>query len=147
MDMTIDPLRGTETILLVEDDEAVREVIARALVTRGYRLLMARNGEEALSAADDHQAPVHLVISDIVMPMMGGLQLFGRLRGWYPGIRFLFISGYADPPIERPVLDDGRTHFLPKPFALERLIREARSLLDSPRGFSAGPGALLIKSA
>jgi two-component system, cell cycle sensor histidine kinase and response regulator CckA len=134
MEMTMDALTSTEAILLVEDDDAVREVASRALIARGYRLLVARNGEEALTVADEHQGPIHLVISDIVMPEMGGLQLFNRLRSWYPGIRFLFISGYADPPIDRRDLDDGRTRFLSKPFTLHRLVREGRALLDRADG-------------
>jgi two-component system, cell cycle sensor histidine kinase and response regulator CckA len=133
-------IEGTESILLVEDDDAVREVMSRSLAARGYRVLTARNGEDALEVADDYDSPIHLVISDIVMPVMSGLQLFERLRGWYPSIRFLLISGYADPPIGRNALDDGRTRFLPKPFTIERLARESRSLLDVT---STRVGALL----
>jgi two-component system, cell cycle sensor histidine kinase and response regulator CckA len=141
METITDPLAGNEAILLVEDDEAVRTIVSRALAARGYRLLLARNGEEALSVADEYQGPIHLVISDVVMPKMGGIQLFERLRSWYPAIRFLFISGYSDPPINRSHLDDGRTGFLAKPFSLGRLLREGRSLLDAPGCLTQGPGS------
>jgi DNA-binding NtrC family response regulator len=131
-------LRGTESILLVEDDDAVRDALSRALTARGYRLLLARNGEEALAAADQHRGGIHLVVSDVVMPRMGGLQLFGRLRGWYPGLRFLFISGFNQPPIDHHDLDDGRTRFLAKPFSLDHLLREGRALLDAESAHAPG---------
>jgi two-component system cell cycle sensor histidine kinase/response regulator CckA len=133
-----DALRGTESILLVEDDDSIREVFSRAFRSSGYQLLLARNGEEALAAADDHDGPIHLVVSDIMMPQMGGIQLFDRLRSWYPGIRFLFISGFHQPPIDPRDLDDGRTRFLAKPFSVDRLLREGRSMLDSATSYAPG---------
>lgn len=132
MPITPEALDGTEAILLVEDDDAVREVLSRALEARGYRLLLAKNGEEALEIADEHQGTIHLVISDVVMPRMGGIELFSRMRGWYPRIRFMFISGYSSPPIEPQDVEDGRTRFLQKPFTIARLMREGRSMLDVP---------------
>jgi DNA-binding NtrC family response regulator len=121
----------TETILLVEDDEAVAAALARALSARGYRVIVATSGHKAVCLADEHCGPIHLVISDVVMPKMSGIQLFDRLRTWYPAIRFLFISGFNDAPISRNHFDDGRTSFLAKPFAVGELVGAIRSLLDA----------------
>ena len=91
----LDPLSGTETILLVEDETSVRDLVARTLRARGYRVITAINGNDAVEQAAKHAAPIHLVLTDVVMPEMSGRGLFDVLRGWYPTIRVLFMSGYA----------------------------------------------------
>ncbi len=108
----------------------MRDLLCRGLATRGYHVLAAANGEDALSVADRHNAPIHLVISDVVMPEMNGLQLFQRLRAWFPAIRFLFISGYSRIFVTEGDLTDGRIAFLPKPFTVTHLAQEGRALLD-----------------
>jgi CheY-like chemotaxis protein len=92
-------------------------------------VLVAGNGNEALDVADKHKAPIHLVVSDIVMPEMDGRELFHRLRTWYPSIRFLFISGQMEGA-GADVSIDGRTAFLPKPFSMELLLRFVRYVID-----------------
>ena len=121
---------GTETILLVDDEPGLRSMIARALAMKGYNVLQAENGARALDVADAHKAPIHLVISDVDMPDMNGPELFKHLRGWYPRLRFLFISGRLQEA-NADVSYDGRTAFLPKPFSMETLYAFVRYVLDA----------------
>ena len=126
-------LTGNETVLVVEDEEPVRDVICRALRGYGYNVLEAKNGEDAITVAGRYGAPVHIVVSDVVMPEMDGRVLFEHLRGWYPHIRFLFISGYARGNLGAEQLGSPATQFLAKPFSMNTLVAEVRRLLDAPR--------------
>lgn len=126
-------LGGSETILVVDDEEPVRKVISRGLRSRGYHVIEAQNGEDALVVAGAYDAPIHLVVSDVVMPQMDGRALFERLRTWYPNIRFLFVSGYTRGVITGDELEGSMTAFLAKPFGLEQLCEQVRVLLDQPR--------------
>jgi two-component system cell cycle sensor histidine kinase/response regulator CckA len=125
-----DALGGNETILLVEDEPALRSLMARGLASKGYEVLQAENGARALDVADAHKAPIHIVVSDVEMPDMDGPALFEHLRRWYPRLRFLFISGRMQEA-EANVSIDGRTAFLPKPFSLEALYSFVRYVLDN----------------
>jgi two-component system cell cycle sensor histidine kinase/response regulator CckA len=124
---------GNETILVVEDEDAVRAVVTRGLRALGYRILEANHGEDALDIAAAYGAPIHMVVSDVVMPQMDGRELFDRLRTWYPNIRFLFISGYTRGAITGEELQGAATRFLAKPFSIDQLATEVRSLFDLPR--------------
>lgn len=127
-----DPTGGNETILVVEDERPVRDVICRALAAGGYTVIEAENGEAALDAAARHNAPIHLVITDVVMPEMTGVDLFARLRGWYPSMRMLFISGYARDAVPPEALAEGTgARFLAKPFTVDQLRNEVRRMLDT----------------
>lgn len=126
-------------ILVVEDDDAVRATLCRGLELRGYHVLSARDGEDALTIADRHGAPIHLVISDVAMPVMNGLQLFDRLRGWYPTIRFLFISGFSRQRIASEDLSGPDAAFMQKPFTMDDLAIRVRELLDAPRARRTEP--------
>jgi two-component system cell cycle sensor histidine kinase/response regulator CckA len=119
-----------ETILLVEDEAAVRDVIGRALREHGFYVLEARDGEHALDVAEAHGAPIHLVISDVIMPKMDGCALFQRLRTWYPHLRFLFVSGYTSGALGAAELRGETADFLAKPFSAEALYATVRALLD-----------------
>ena len=124
---------GHETILFVEDNPAVRHAVARLLAESGYHVLVAASGSEALDLA---HGPIDLVISDLVMPGMGGRMLVNRLRASHPRARALFISG-----VERDtsIVPSG-TAFLPKPFGADALLRAVRAVLDGTPGHpSAGP--------
>jgi two-component system cell cycle sensor histidine kinase/response regulator CckA len=121
---------GNETILLVDDEPAIRNLVSRGLSSRGYNVLQAENGVRALDVAGDYGAPIHLVISDIDMPDMDGPELFKQLRGWYPKLRFLFISGRMQDA-EADMSLDGRTAFLPKPFSVEAMLKFVRHVLDN----------------
>jgi CheY-like chemotaxis protein len=122
--------RGTETILLVEDEATVRTLAARTLRKQGYTVLEAANGEEALYVARQHSGEIQLLFTDVVMPQMGGKMLASRLEEESPSTRVLFTSGYTDNAIvHHGVLDPGIA-FLQKPFSPEVLIRKVREVLD-----------------
>jgi CheY-like chemotaxis protein len=127
-------LSGTETILLVEDEEAVRRLVRRTLEKQGYQILVAASGTEALEIVQGHPGRIHLVISDVVMPQMGGRQLAERLQALRPEIRVLFVSGYT----ENSILSSGNLvegeAFLQKPFTPLALARRVRELLDTADG-------------
>jgi two-component system cell cycle sensor histidine kinase/response regulator CckA len=121
---------GTETLLLVEDEAAVRSSARRLLERHGYTVIEARHGADALRIIEAGDRAVDLVITDVVMPEMGGREMVERLRTRHPGIKVLFMSGYS----ERAVTSDGvmppGTGFVEKPFTIEQLTRRTRELLD-----------------
>jgi PAS domain S-box-containing protein len=123
--------RGTETVLLVEDEAAVRALTARILRRQGYMVLEAANGIEALDVVRHHtSAPIDLLLTDMVMPKLGGHELAEQLRRTIPSIRVLFMSGYTDNAlIQNGLLDPGVT-FIQKPFTPSALARSVRALLD-----------------
>jgi CheY-like chemotaxis protein len=122
--------RGTETILLVEDEASVREILRECLEASGYTVLEASRGEEALSICANPEAPVHLVMTDVVMPGMSGRELAERLRLSRPEIRILYMSGYTDDAVViHGVLSEDMA-FLQKPFSVENLARKVREVLD-----------------
>jgi PAS domain S-box-containing protein len=124
--------RGTETVLLVEDEASLRGVMCETLRGAGYRVLESGTAEDALAAAAAHDGAIHLLLTDVVMPGASGEALEAQLRPARPGIRVVFMSGYTDDAISRHgVLEPGR-HFLQKPFAADVLLREVRRALDAP---------------
>ncbi len=124
--------RGSETILVVEDENALRSLAKRLLETAGYSVLVAANGEEALACIERQDAPVHLVLTDLVMPGMGGRELAKRLSARFPKLKIVFTSGYTDDAIlHQGPFDDG-THFLGKPYTMAGLRTKVRNVLDSP---------------
>ena len=121
-------LTGSGTVLLVEDEDAVRSFASRALTTRGYHVLEAASGAEALEVMDREKGAIDLVVSDVVMPEMDGPTLLGHLRKRKPGIRIVFMSGYAEEAFRKNLSEDEKFIFLPKPFTLKKLaetIKEA----------------------
>ena len=123
--------RGTETVLLVEDEEPLRELAREYLESNGYRVLEAATGGDALRVAGEHAGPIHLLLTDVVMPGMGGRELAQQLVQQRPETRVLYMSGYTDDAIvHHGVLDPGVV-FLPKPFTLETLARKLREVLDA----------------
>jgi PAS domain S-box-containing protein len=125
--------RGSETVLLVEDDEALGEVAREILELSGYAVLGARHGNEALLVALQHPGPIHLLVTDVVLPQMSGRDLAERLAASRPDIRVLFMSGYADGAIvHQDVLAPGAA-FVQKPFTPEGLARRVREVLDRGR--------------
>lgn len=124
--------RGSETILVVEDENALRSLARRFLEGAGYKVLDAANGEEALACLERQDAPVHLVLTDLVMPGMGGRELAKRLSARLPGLKIVFTSGYTDEAIQHQgVFDDG-SHFLAKPYTVAGLRAKVREILDLP---------------
>ncbi|HSJ09865.1 MAG TPA: ATP-binding protein, partial [Longimicrobiales bacterium] len=122
--------RGTETILLVEDDAAVRSLTSRILSRFGYTVLETGDGAGALRLADDHPAPIHLLLTDMVMPAMNGREVAERLVARRTDVRVLLMSGYTDDEILRRGMHDPLTAFLQKPFTPDDLGRAVRDALD-----------------
>lgn len=124
--------RGSETILLVEDEEVVRELVGKLLPVNGFTVLAARNGSEALAICQQHKGPIHLLLTDVVMPQMSGRQLAAHLSKLHPEMKVLYMSGYTDDAIIRHgVLEPGLA-FIQKPFTIDTMIQKVREVLDSP---------------
>jgi two-component system, cell cycle sensor histidine kinase and response regulator CckA len=124
------PVRAGETILLVEDEEAVRRIAARTLTADGYRVLTAKDGPDALEVAAREAGTIHLLLTDVVMPGMTGRELAERVAATRPDARVLFMSGYTeDPAVRRIMTGDGHA-YLQKPFEPDVLGRKVRAVLD-----------------
>jgi CheY-like chemotaxis protein len=121
---------GIETILLVEDEESVRNLMRVVLESQGYTILEACHGGEALSLAGQHQGRLDLLLTDVVMPHMSGRELAERLSTLCPQLKILFISGYTDDKVFRHGLLAAEVEFLPKPFPPTVLISKVREVLD-----------------
>ncbi len=119
-------LTGRGTLLLVEDEEAVRAFAARALASRGYQVLEAGSGVEALEVMAEHGGEVDLILSDVVMPEMDGPTLLRELRGTHPDIKVIFMSGYAEEAFAKNLPEGADFGFLPKPFTLKQLIEAVK---------------------
>ena len=126
-------LEGTETILLAEDQEEVRAVMLTALQRHGYTVLIAVNGDDALRIVREHRGPIHLLITDVVMPAMSGRELVSRMQESHPGIRVMYASGYTDDAVVRHGVLESGVIFLQKPFTPTALLRKIREVLDAPR--------------
>ncbi len=124
-------LRGTETILLVEDDEALRRATCHALHEYGYTVLEARDGDEALLVCSQHQEPISLLVTDVVMPRLGGRSLNEQLRALRPELKTLYLSGYADGAVVRYDEAHERIALLQKPFSPVSLGEKIREVLDA----------------
>jgi len=123
--------RGAETILLAEDEAELRALLMRALQSQGYAVLEASHGAEALDVAAGHDGPIHLLVTDVIMPHLSGTEVAERLVDQRPGLRVLFMSGYSDEAIERHGVLTPDSVFLQKPVSPESLARAVRGLLDA----------------
>jgi PAS domain S-box-containing protein len=124
--------RGAETVLLVEDEESVRALVRQVLRGRGYAVLEAGDGARALRVAEIHLRPIHLLLTDVVMPGVGGRELAERLLALHPEARVLFTSGYTDDAVVRHGVLEEEVHFLHKPFSPADLAQKVREVLDAP---------------
>jgi two-component system, cell cycle sensor histidine kinase and response regulator CckA len=122
-------LTGQGTILLVEDEDPVRAVNARALSARGYTVLEAASGIEALQIIEQRGEPVDLVVSDVVMPEMDGPTLLGELRKLYPDLKVIFVSGYAEDAFKKNLPEGEDFNFLAKPFSLRQLVETVKQAI------------------
>jgi two-component system cell cycle sensor histidine kinase/response regulator CckA len=123
---------GTETVLLVEDEDSVRQLVRETLESRGYRVLEAANGTDALALAAAHTDPIHLVITDVIMPGLSGHELVQQLQPTRPGLKVLYLSGYAQDAFPSTAAVDSQKTFLQKPFTLQSLSRKVREILGPP---------------
>ncbi|MET0943143.1 MAG: cell cycle histidine kinase CckA [Mesorhizobium sp.] len=123
-------LSGSATVLLVEDEDAVRMGGVRALISRGYTVHEASSGVEALEIFDELGGKVDIVVSDVVMPEMDGPTLLGELRKRQPDIKFVFVSGYAEDAFAKNLPEDAHFGFLPKPFSLKQLATVVKDVLE-----------------
>ena len=126
-------LQGHELILVVEDEDAVRRLTRRILESSGYRVLTARNAQEAIQKCEESSDEVGLVITDVIMPKMSGRHLADHLKQTSPDLMVLFMSGYTDNIMANYGVLDAGTHFINKPFDIRDLLEKVRSILDSPR--------------
>jgi len=124
--------KGTETVLVAEDEEGLRVVIRIVLQTNGYQVLEAINGEEALALAKSHPEPIHLLLADLVMPKKGGRELADEIAIVRPETKVIYMSGYTDDAVVRLGVLEADMPFLQKPFTPATLARKVREVLDSP---------------
>jgi CheY-like chemotaxis protein len=124
-----DPM-GSETILVVEDEEPVRKLAVRLLKKQGYRVLEAPDGGQAFLLCEKHHEPIHLILSDVVMPGINGRELVERLQRIHPEAKSLYMSGYTDNVIVHHGILMNGVEFIQKPFTLESLARKVREVLD-----------------
>lgn len=129
-----DGLTGSETILVVEDDETLRRLTSRVLAYYGYRVLKAPNGDEALKVSQEHEGPIHLILTDVIMPGMNVREMAEQIQSRRKESKVLYMSGYTDESISwYGVLEPG-IHLLEKPYTPERLARKVREVLDRDSG-------------
>lgn len=126
-------VHGTETILLVEDEEMLRKLAHQTLSIYGYQVIEASNGDEALSLFSQHEGSIHLLLTDVIMPGMSGREVASRLLESRPGIGVLFMSGYTDDAIVHQGVLNQSANFIQKPFAPDSLVRKVRQVLDENR--------------
>ncbi len=130
MPITEEALRGSEIILLVEDESVVRKLAYRVLRDHGYTVLEARKGDEALVLAELHEGPIHLLLTDVVMPEMSGREVAQHLLPLRPEIKVLYMSGYTDDTVLRHGVEESEVPFLQKPFTPEVLMAKVREVLN-----------------
>jgi nitrogen-specific signal transduction histidine kinase/ActR/RegA family two-component response regulator len=132
--------RGTETLLVVEDEPSVRHLVTDVLEAQGYNVLRANNGQDALCVAREHKgAPIRLVVTDVIMPLMGGKVMAEWLKTTCPGIKVIFTSGYTDATIAHHGMLETGVEFLSKPYTSATLARKVREVLDQPSASNPDP--------
>ncbi len=131
--------RGTETLLVVEDDRSVRHLARGVLEAQGYEVLCASNGQDALHVAREHQgSPIRMTVTDVIMPQMGGVVMAEWLKVTYPDMKILFTSGYTDDALVQHGVVGTGVEFLPKPYSPATLSHKVRELLDEQKGGAVG---------
>ena len=131
--------RAAETVLIVEDEEIVRELVCQVLSEHGYDVLCAPNGAEAMQMSADHRGRIALLVTDVVMPQMGGLELSRRLTALRPDLKVLYVSGYSEDDMNEQGVLSPDVEFLEKPFTPQAITKKVREILTgSPTLASAG---------
>ena len=134
-------LTGAETILLVEDEDAVRSFSARVLRNKGYDVHEANSGEAALQLIEEQLDSIDLLITDVVMPRMDGPSLVRQVRKERPGLKVIFISGYTEDAFRKRLGEDGGIEFLSKPFSLKQLAAKVKEVLGEEGTGAASAGS------
>ena len=124
-------VNGSETILVVEDEEQVRELVVEMLRTYGYKVFAASNGLKAIEIYTNNRTDIRLILTDVVMPEMGGRKLIENLVNFKTGTKVLYMSGYTDNTIDEQGFLDVETEFIQKPFSPFELLKKVREVLDS----------------
>jgi DNA-binding NtrC family response regulator len=130
-------LEGSETILVVEDEDSLRTLLVRFFRLYGYNVLEARHGGEALLICERHPETIHLMITDVVMPQMSGKELAERLALLHPEMAVFFMSGYTGSDLIGYGAPESNNHFISKPFRPMDLVKMVRDFLDASRGVTA----------
>jgi CheY-like chemotaxis protein len=126
------PAAGRETVLLIEDEASLRDLLVETLEGAGYAVLVAPGGEDALRMVQEHPGVIHLVVTDVMMPGLTGRQVAERIRAARPEVRVLFVSGYVGDALARHGVSEPEARLLSKPFTAEALLRKVREVLDGP---------------
>jgi PAS domain S-box-containing protein len=134
--LTVAP-RGTETVLIAEDEDGVSNIASTILEIQGYKVIVADSGAKAVNIVSEYPGPIHLLLTDVVMPDFGGRALAEVVRGQRPGLRVLYMSGYTDDAVVRSGVESSRDWFIQKPFTPLTLARRVREVLDSSADSSA----------
>jgi two-component system cell cycle sensor histidine kinase/response regulator CckA len=121
---------GNETVLLAEDDPMLRKLLSRVLERYGYNVLVATDGASAIRLVSEYMAPIHLVLTDVVMPNRDGPSLTRDLRRWYPAMGVLLMSGRPEGESEAKLVKGDSTFFIGKPFTMEQLLAAVRAAID-----------------
>lgn len=121
-------------MLLVEDSDSLRRLVQHVLLKQGYTVLLATDGEDALKVSESHAGPIHLMVTDVVMPRMGGMELAQQLVKVRPDTRVLYTSGYIEGAGLEQAVSGGKQAFLAKPFTPDELARRVREALEAPTG-------------
>jgi len=116
----------------VEDQDGIRDLVREFLQRKGYAVLFAVDGEDALRIAAEHKLPIHLLLTDVIMPNISGRVLAPRVKELHPDVKVLFMSGYAEPSVLKMSADEEDVPVLQKPFLLDALAHRVRMVLDSP---------------
>lgn len=119
-----------KTILVVEDEEGIRVVLDKALQKSGYNVLVASQADEALLVCEQHDGPIHLIVTDMLLPRIDGHDLAEQVKACHPEAKVLYISGYPDETVARLGMVISKEEFLQKPFSLATLVSKARELLE-----------------
>lgn len=130
--MTVRSRKGSETVLLADDEEAVRLSLAKILTLHGYTVLQATDGLAGLAAAEKHSGPIDILVTDLVMPRMGGVELAEKLKQKYPALKVMYMSGYTPDANNHEVSKSIDSPFISKPFHSPELIKKMREVLDAP---------------
>jgi len=138
------PKQGSETVLLVEDEDMVRKVVRRTLTGQGYKVVEASNGKEALALALEDPSRISVVLTDVMMPQMGGPELARQLWAKFPDLKIMFLSGYAPDTMSPDSAVPPGAILIEKPFAIEKLVTKVREVLD---GDIAGTSRMIDMSA